>query len=341
MLEALLRQHRLIQAPMAGVQGPELAIAVSRAGGVGSLPAAMLDERALREALAQLAAEAPGPCNVNFFCHQNVAPTAQSLRDWQQALDGYYRELGADRDAPPGAARSPFGATALAALQDCPPALVSFHFGLPSPELLQGVKATGAQVLASATSVDEALWLRDHGADGVIAQGIEAGGHQGCFLPVERYPALRCLELVRAIAAEVELPLVAAGGIATRDDARAALEAGAVAVQVGSAFLRADEAKTSALHRAALAGEAARQTALTNVFSGRRARGIVNRAIAELGPISASAPVFPHAATAMAPLRAVAEAAGSGDFSPLWSGERGYLSEALPAAEITRAIRPD
>jgi len=340
MLRNVLQQYPIVQAPMAGVQGAELAIAVCEGGGIGSLPAAMLSIDALRAALEQMQAGTSQPYNVNFFCHQNPEPDEQALQRWLEELNPYYDELAADKNAPAGPARAPFSAQAQAVLAEFKPALVSFHFGLPGPQLLAGVKSMGTQVLGCATSVDEALYLQAHGADAVIAQGIEAGGHQGRFLESAQARELTCLELTREITAVTALPVIAAGGIATREHAQAALSAGAAAVQVGSAYLQAAEAKTSTIHRAALQSEAARHTALTNVFSGRRARGIVNRFIREQGPISAIAPAFPLAATAVAPLRSAAEAQGSGDFSPLWSGENGYLSQALPAAEITRALHP-
>lgn len=341
MLRQLLQQYRVIQAPMAGVQGAELAIAVSEAGGIGSLPAAMLSTDALRASLEQIQAGTSQPYNVNFFCHQEPEPDAVAQQRWHDTLAAYYNELDADANAPAGPARAPFSQESLAVLANFKAPIVSFHFGLPSAELLAGVKAWGAYVLGSATTVAEAQWLQAHGADGVIAQGIEAGGHQGRFLAVDQPTETYCLALTRAIAAAVELPVVAAGGIATRAHARAAVQAGAVAVQAGSAYLQAHEAKTSTVHRAALQSDAARHTVLTNVFSGRRARGIVNRIIREQGPISDLVPAFPTAAAAMAPLRAAAEAQGSGDFTSLWSGENGYLSQAQSAAEITHALRPD
>ncbi len=340
MLGKLLSKRPIIQAPMAGVQGAELTIAVCEAGGIGSLPGAMLGSDALKVALDRIVAETVHPFNVNFFCHQPPAadPTAQNR--WREKLAPYYAELSADGNAPAGPPRLPFSAEALSVLEPHKPSIVSFHFGLPRAELLQNVKAMGTLVLGCATSVAEAEWLQAHGADGVIAQGIDAGGHQGCFLPHSALTPLKCLDLVRAIAQVVTVPVIAAGGIANRIDAEAALVAGAAAVQVGSAYLLADEATTSAVHRAALQSDAAKKTALTNVFSGGRARGIVNRLMRELGPIADQLPEFPDAAEAIAPLRSAAEANSSGDFSPLWSGERGYLGRSLPAAQITRDICP-
>lgn len=340
MLSELLQERAIIQAPMAGVQGAELAIAVCEAGGIGSLPGAMLSSDALRTELGLIRSSTDAAFNVNFFCHALLPLEPAADAAWRGALAPFYQELGADGQAAAGPARQPFAAEALAVLAEFEPALVSFHFGLPSAELLAGVRRWGAYVLGCATSVEEALWLVERGVDGVIAQGVEAGGHQGSFLPQSGIEAHTTLELVQLIAAAVAVPVIAAGGIATRSDADAALAAGASAVQVGSAFLQADEARTSAIHRAALQCSAEGQTALTNVFSGRPARGIVNRLMREMGCMSALSPAFPHATAAVAPLRTAAEAQGSGDFSPLWSGGRGYLSEARPAAEITAALYP-
>lgn len=340
MLTELLRNLTLIQAPMAGVQGAELTLAVMQAGGLGSLPAAMLNPTALNSALTQIEQGSSSPYNVNFFCHKEEAPDEVSLSSWQTALAPYYLELGADPNAPAGPARTPFNEEALTILQKHRPAVVSFHFGLPDADLLASTKALGSMILGCATNVEEALWLQANGVDGVIAQGSEAGGHQGSFLTQAPKQLFSTQALVKAITQNVTLPVIAAGGIATRTDAKAMLRAGATAVQVGSAYLQADEATTSQVHRKALKSPLAKETVLTNVFSGRQARGIWNRLIREKGPICEIAPTFPHAASAIAPLRNLAEARGSGDFSPLWSGERGYLSESLPAAQITRKIDP-
>lgn len=330
----------IVQAPMAGVQDSALATAACLAGGLGSLPCAMLGAAARRDEVAALAAGAQGrPFNVNFFCHVPPAPDHAREAAWRVALAAYYDEFGIDATAiAPGPGRAPFDSEAAALVEAFRPPVVSFHFGLPAPELLARVKASGAKVLASATTVDEARWLESHGADGVIAQGAEAGGHRGIFLSEDLTTQAGTLSLVPQIVRAVRLPVIAAGGIADARGVAAALALGAVAAQVGTAYLLCPEATTSAVHRAALANDGVRHTALTNLFTGRPARGIVNRLMRELGPISPVAPAFPLAVAALAPLRAAAERRGSGDFSPLWCGQNASGCRAVPAGELTRAL---
>jgi nitronate monooxygenase len=329
----------IIQAPMAGVQGSALALAVSNAGGLGSLPCAMLSLEALREELLRLRTGTTRPFNVNFFCHKPPASNVEREATWRAALAPYYAEYGIDPSKiPPGPGRAPFSDEAADVLEPFNPAVVSFHFGLPAPALLERVRRWGAKVLASATTVDEARWLEARGVDAIIAQGVEAGGHRGIFLTEDLTTQVGTFALLPQVVSAVKLPVIAAGGIADARGVGAALALGAAGVQVGTAYLLCPEATTSAIHRAALKSEAARHTALTNVFTGRPARGIVNRVIAEVGPISAQAPAFPLATAALAPLRAKAEAAGSGDFSPLWSGQNASGCREIPAAELTRAL---
>jgi len=333
----------ILQAPMAGVQDHRLAVAVSEAGGLGAVPAAMLSLDALRGELQALRAATKRPFNVNFFCHVPPTPDAQREADWRQVLAPYHAEAGIDPAAiPAGAGRQPFSADAWAAVEPFAPPVLSFHFGLPEPELVERVKRSGAFVLASATTVDEARWLEVHGADAVIAQGLEAGGHRGHFLDVDPATALTrqmgTFALLPQVAAAVRVPVIAAGGIADAEGVAAALALGAAAVQVGTAYLLCPEATTTAIHRAALASEAARHTALTTLFTGRPARGIVNRLMRELGPMNPAAPAFPLATSAIAPLRQWAEARGSGDFSPLWAGQNTRGCRALPAGGLTRSL---
>lgn len=329
----------LIQAPMAGSQGSALAVAVSRAGGLGSLPAAMLAPEALREELASITRQTTRPYNVNFFCHEQPIADAPREARWRQALAPYYAEFGMDpQAAPAGPARVPFGSAAADVLEAFRPPVVSFHFGLPEPGLLARVRSWGAKVLSSATTVEEACWLEAHGVDAVIAQGLEAGGHRGMFLSADLAMQLGTLALVPQVVRSVKVPVIAAGGIACREAVAAARALGAAGVQVGTAFLLCPEATTSAVHRAALRSPAARATALTNLYSGRPARGIVNRLMRELGPMSGAAPAFPLATAAVAALRAKAEAQGSGDFSPLWAGQDASGCREVPAAQIVREL---
>jgi nitronate monooxygenase len=329
----------LIQAPMAGFQGAALPIAVCKAGGLGSLPCALLTVEAMRKELAAIRAATDRPYNVNFFTHTPPAADARREAAWRSALAPYYQEYGIDPNAiPAGPGRAPFTAEAADALQEFKPAVVSFHFGLPSAALLERVRACGAKLLASATTVDEALWLEAHGVDAVIAQGAEAGGHRGNFLTEDVTTQPGTFALVPQVVRAVKVPVIAAGGIADANGVAAAIKLGAAAVQVGTAYLLCPEATTSAVHRAALKSEAARNTALTNIFTGRPARGILNRVMRELGPMNAAAPAFPLATSAIAPLRAKGEAQGSGDFSPLWSGQNTTGCREIPAGEITRAL---
>lgn len=327
----------IIQAPMAGVQGSALAVAVSNAGGLGSLPCALLGLDAMRNELAVIKAQTGKPCNVNFFCH--TPPTASAEREaaWRAALSPYYQEFGIDADAIPiGPGRWPFSSEAADVLGEFKPAVVSFHFGLPSAELLARVKAWGTKILSSATTVAEARWLEAHGVDAVIAQGLEAGGHRGIFLSEDLTTQLGTFALVSQVVREVNVPVIAAGGIADARGVAAAIALGSSGVQIGTAYLLCPESTTSAVHRTALKSDAASHTALTNVFTGRPARGIVNRIMKELGPISTAAPAFPLATSAVAPLRAKAESRSSGDFSPLWSGQNASGCKEVPAAQLTR-----
>ena len=331
----------LIQAPMAGVQLGALAAAVSEAGALGSLPCAMLTAESLRKEMDLIASRTKKPVNVNFFCH--APPRADAAREakWREALAPYYREFGIDpATIPAGPGRAPFSDDTADVLEPFKPAVVSFHFGLPSKSLLDRVKGWGSKVVSSATTVEEALWLEAHGVDAVIAQGSEAGGHRGMFLTSDLTTQMGTFALLAQVIDAVKVPVIACGGIADPKGVAAAMAMGAAGVQVGTAFLCCDEATTSKVHRAALRSEAARHTALTNVFTGRPARGIVNRIIRELGGMSSAAPEFPLATSAIAPLRAKAEAAGSGDFSPLWSGQNASGCREEPAAAVVKRLAP-
>lgn len=327
------------QAPMAGSQHHALAVAVCQAHGLGALPAAMLTPEVLREHMAAVRAQTDRPFQVNFFCHTPPVPDATELAQWAQALRPFYREWGLDDGAvPEGAGRRPFDAEMADVLQAHPPAVVSFHFGLPSPDLLARVKAMGCRVVSSATTVAEALWLEQHGVDAIVAQGLEAGGHRGMFLSDDLASQQGLMALLPQVVAAVKVPVIAAGGIATPAGVRAARALGASAVQVGTAYLLTPEATTSAVHRAALRTGRGEDTALTRLFSGRPARGLMNRIMRELGPMSDVAPAFPLATAALVPLRAAAEAQGSGDFSPLWAGQHVAAAREISAADLTSEL---
>lgn len=329
----------IVQAPMAGSQRSRLAVAVSGAGGLGSLPGATFDAAGLRAELQALTAQVQRPWNVNFFAHQPPAPDAAAEARWRERLAPYFAEYGIDpAQVPAGAGRLPFSAAIAEVLEEFNPPVVSFHFGLPAPDLLARVKARGAQVWSSGTTVAEALWLQQHGADVVIAQGLEAGGHRGHFLSDDLALQSGTMALLPQIVDAVSLPVVAAGGIADARGVQAALALGASAVQVGTAYLCCDEADTGPLHRAALRDPAAGAPVLTRLFTGRPARGLVNRLMREVGALSGDAPAFPTATAALAPLRAKAEAAGLRDFTPLWSGQNRSGCGEPSAARLTRAL---
>jgi nitronate monooxygenase len=324
---------------MAGVQVGALAVAVSNSGGLGSLPCAMLTVEAMRNELTALRAGTRNPYNVNFFCHASPTPQPEREAAWRKTLAPYFREYGIDADSiEPGPGRAPFTAESADVLDEFEPRVVSFHFGLPAPELVARVKRRGARILASATTVEEARWLEAHGVDAVIAQGVEAGGHRAMFLSEDVSTQPGTLALVPQVVRAVTVPVIAAGGIADADGVAAAFALGAAGVQVGTAYLLCPEATTSAVHRAALNSDAARATALTNLFTGRPARAIVNRLMRELGPLSRQVPAFPLATAAIAPLRARAEAQGKADFSPLWCGQNASGCKEIPAALLTREL---
>ncbi len=329
----------IIQAPMAGVQAGKLAVAVSQAGGLGSLPCAMLAPDGIAKELELVRAAVGNRVNVNFFCHVSTEPDPAREAQWRAALAPYFREHGIDADKiPPGAGRMPFSDAAADVLEDFKPAVVSFHFGLPCERLLARVRTWGSKIFCSATTVEEARFLEAQGVDAVIAQGLEAGGHRGNFLADDLTAQMGTFALVHQVVRCVKVPVIAAGGIADAAGVVAAMRLGASAVQVGTAFMCCEEATTTQLHRAALMSEAARHTALTRLFTGRPARGIVNRLMRELGPLSPAAPAFPLATAAIAPLRAPAEAKGSTDFSPLWSGQNASGCREIPAAQMVREL---
>ena len=328
-LELLQIELPILQAPMAGAQLSEMAIAVSQAGGLGALPCGTLSPDAARAELRKIREATDRPFQVNFFCH--LDPPADPAREaaWRARLAPYYAELGLHPDSQPAAARRvPFDSAMCEVVEEFKPAAASFHFGLPGPDLLERARATGAKILSSATTVEEARWLADRGCDAIIAQGSEAGGHRAMFLTEDLSTQIGTMALVPQIVDAVKVPVIAAGGIADGRGIAAAFALGAAAVQIGTAYLFCPEAKISDAHRAAL--RAAMPTAITNVFSGRPARGIANRLVREMGPMSDLAPQFPLAASAIAPLRAQSE------FAQMWSGEAASLGRELPAGELTR-----
>jgi len=293
----------------------------------------------VREQTGKIRTGTKKPINLNFFCH--APPSLSNAREakWRDRLAPYYRELGIDPSVPiPTSNRTAFDAEMCDVVEEVKPEVVSFHFGLPQAALVERIKAIGCVIISSATTAAEARWLEAHGVDAVIAQGYEAGGHRGMFLTDDIAGQVGTFALIPQIVDAVKVPVIAAGAVTDARGIVAALALGAAGVQIGSAYLWCREAKISAPHRAALEAVRDDGTALTNLMTGRPARGIVNRVMREIGPISDAAPDFPLAAGALAPLRAKAEAQGSDDFSPLWAGQAASLGRALPAGELTRRL---
>lgn len=332
-------EHPILLAPMAGPVLADMAIAVAQAGGLGALPSAMLSPEQTRAELEKFRRTVKAPINLNFFCH--TPPLADEKREagWRERLAPYYAELGIDPAAPvPVSSRTPFDEGLCRLVEELRPEIVSFHFGLPPEPLVARVKAARAKVISSATTVREAIWLEEHGCDAVIAQGFEAGGHRGVFLGGDTAQQVGTMALVPQVVDAVKIPVIAAGGIADGRGIAAALALGALAAQIGTAYLFCPEAKLGAPHRAALKAAWDDDTVLTRVFTGRPARGIVNRVVREVGAMSDLPPQFPLAGGALMPLRGKAEPAGSGDFTPLWSGQAMRLGREMPAGDLTRTL---
>lgn len=357
----------LLQSPMAGVQASALAIAVSYAGGLGAIPCALMSVDAVRAHVQNFRKATNAPLNLNFFCHTLPPGNATADKQWQDILRPYYQEYGIempDLAATKDALRMPFDDKSVQLVRELTPEVISFHFGLPCPRLLNSVKDTGAFIISSATTVREALWLEERGCDAVIAQGLEAGGHRGVFLSntKEQNYSSNCqyrnssmdfpqqtntLSLVSQLVNAVNVPVIAAGGIGDARGILAAQRLGAAAVQMGTVFLLADEATTSTLHRNVLkrAANATEneipETAITNIFSGRPARGFMTRVMQDLGPMCAAAPEFPTAGTLLENLRLAAEAKGETAFSPMWSGQSPNFAFEQSATTILRSIIQD
>jgi len=325
-------EHPIIQAPMAGAAGVDLCVAAIKGGALGSLPCAMLTPDEVHAQVAEVRRRARGPLNLNFFCHRMPAQADDSA--WRALLEPYYREFGVE-PASGGALRLPFDEAMCAVVEGVRPEVVSFHFGLPDERLLDRVRAAGTTVIGNATTIDEARFQQDHGADAIIAQGAEAGGHAGRFLGADPAEAMGLFALLPQIADAVRVPVIAAGGIGDARGIAAAFVLGASAVQLGSAYLHTPEARISDSHRQALKSG---RTVVTNLMTGGLARGARGRLIDELGPVRTEAPQYPLASAALAPIRAAAERRGEHGFGPMWAGEAAALGERLPAAELTRKL---
>ena len=339
MFEQIGVQLPIVQAPMAGVQDAALVIAVCKAGGLGSLPCAMLTPEMVESEVNRIRAATSNPFNLNFFCHTLPEVTDSELSDWSALFAADYQKYGVDEHSINyGSVRRPFSAEFAEVVKRVKPAVVSFHFGLPSDELLAEVRESGALIFSSATTAAEAIWLEEQGVDAIIAQGVEAGGHRGIFLMDDLSSQLPTQQLLKEIVERVKVPVIAAGGVGSAQYVKALIDLGASAVQIGTSFLLCDEAKTSQLHREALAASNTPNTVITNIFSGRPARGIVNGMVEKLGAWNRQAPSFPYATPASAPLRLAAEAMSCADYTPLWSGTNTAGCKAISAELLTREL---
>lgn len=329
----------ILLAPMAGSGGSAMAIAVAKAGGLGSLPCASVSVEKTAEEVALFRAAVTAPVNLNFFAHQPRTPTDEDSRRWLARLAPYFNEFKVDPASLTAAGgRAPFDEAMCRMVEALKPEVVSFHFGLPPEELLERVRKTGAKIIAAATTVAEGRWLAERGVDAVIAQGAEAGGHRGNFLTEDMATQPGLFALVPQLADALSIPVIAAGAVADGRGMAAALTLGASAVQVGTAYLLSDESISVPVHKAALKHARDDNTAVTNVLTGRPARGVINRIMREIGPLSPDALPFPLAGGALGPMRAATEKLGQGDFQPLWSGQAGALAREGSAESITRNI---
>jgi nitronate monooxygenase len=339
LIDLFKTEFPIVLAPMAGVMDADLVIAAAEGGALGSLPCAMLSVEKAREQVNIIRQRVSAPINMNFFCHETAAADPIQAAAWRHHLTPYYEELNIDPAAPINAAnRAPFDAAMCGLIEELKPEIVSFHFGLPEQRLLTRVRAAGCTVMSSATTVKEAIWLEEHGADVIIAQGAEAGGHRGMFLTDNIAEQPGTFALVPQVVDAVQVPVIASGGIADGRGIAAAFALGAAGVQIGTAYLRCPESKVIGPARIALAQGRDDSTVITNVMTGRPARGLANRIMREVGPISPHAPEFPHAATGLAPLKAAAEKQGKLDFTNLWAGQAVRMGREMPAAELTRAL---
>ena len=325
----------IVQAPMANAGGVDLCVAAIQGGALGSLPCGMLSADQVREQAAQVRERSAGPLNLNFFCHRMPGPVDD--RAWRDLLRPYYEEFGLE-EAPSGPLRLPFDDRACAVVEAARPEVVSFHFGLPESALLGRVKKTGAKVIATATNVEEARWLEERGADAIIAQGFEAGGHTGRFLGADPAEALSVFAVVPQIRGAVRVPVIAAGGICDGRGVAAAFALGASAVQIGTAYLHCPEALLSDGQRAMLKK---RPTVMTNIYSGGLARAIRGRLVDEIGAIREEAPPYPLAGAVTMPLYRAAIEHGDFELLPILAGQNAALGEPLPAAELTRRLAAD
>ncbi|MEP4194402.1 MAG: nitronate monooxygenase [Aliishimia sp.] len=334
--EQIAAKIPLIQAPMAGAQDEKLAIAVAGEGAVGSIACARLKPDELLASAQKFQSQASGPLNLNFFCHDVVLrdPSREVL--WHQELNRYYNEFSLPQTYPETVPVHALDERMVEVVCRLKPAIVSFHFGLPDKTYVDRIRATGSKIIASATTLEEAIYLEAQGCDAVIAQGREAGGHQGVFLQPDQDVRFSTTELIEQMVSVLRIPIIAAGGIADANLIRKMMNLGAAGVQVGTRFLKSPESTITSTHRAILEGEEIRKTAITNVFTGRPARGFVNRIMKDVGPMNPHAQVFPFASSALAPIATATK--GSEDFVSLWAGQNWQIGDHMRASEIVKEL---
>ncbi len=332
--ERLGLAYPIIQAPMAGAATPALAATVSEAGGLGSLGLGTSSPEVTAAKIQRFKQMTARPLNTNFFCHQEPGDVAGTGMEMQARLQPYFDEVGKGPVPAPSVGYTTFTAAHADVLTKEQPAVVSFHFGLPSAALFTQVKATGAFILCSATTVAEARFLEKAGVDAIIAQGNEAGGHRGTFLggSMDAQPGL--FALLPQVCAAVKVPVIAAGGIVNANTAAAAMMLGAHAVQVGTAFLRNTDAKVSDPHRAALAAAGDESTRVTRLHSGKPARAIRNRLMDDLADAEDLISPYPAQRSLVGPIASV----GDGAFQALWAGQNVGLTRKMDAADLLRSL---
>ncbi|MEE9249962.1 MAG: nitronate monooxygenase [Alphaproteobacteria bacterium] len=339
LLELLGIEHPIIQAPMAGSATPALAAAVSNAGGLGSLGCGTMTPDDLEAKAEELRAATNRPFNLNFFAHN--APKANPDVDalTRRRVAPFYEELGLGEVPHTGKAPfDTFNSGTLSVLLEIKPAVASFHFGFPAPDMVAALKDAGCRLLCSATTVEEARLLAQAGVDAIIAQGWEAGGHRGTFDVSFEDFGVGTMALVPQVVDAVDVPVIAAGGIADGRGIAAAFALGASGVQMGTAFLSCPEAQISDIHRNALRHASDRDTRLTRAFSGRPARAKNNRYIDAMAEHRAPVPAFPGMYGFSEPLRAHSIANETTDFQFLQYGQAAALNRELPAAELVRTL---
>lgn len=339
-LSALGVTHPLLQAPMAGVSTPAMAAAVSEAGGLGAIALGASDPARAEAMIAETRARTDRPFNVNLFVHAPPRRDPAAEAAWCEALRPAFAEHDAEPPARLNAIYPSFveDDAMLALLLQVRPAVVSFHFGLPDAARIAALKGAGCLLLASVTSLAEAQVASRAGIDMLVAQGYEAGGHRGVFDPDAPDDRLGTLALTRLLAVKADRPVIAAGGIMDGQGVAAALALGAVAAQLGTAFIACPESAADAGYRAALMGEGAVHTVMTRAISGRPARCLPNR-FTELGTsLAARVPDYPVAYDAGKALNTAAKARGEFGYGAQWAGQGAPLARAMPAGDLVRAI---